>query len=73
MEQYITDSSHLLVTGDFNYRIDVAGDKASSDFCNLLESLNVKKQHVDKPTRSAGHTLDLLITRDEPLVLNISV
>lgn len=72
MEQYITDSAHLLVAGDFNYRIDDAGDKASSDFCNLLGSLNLK-QHVDKSTHSAGHTLDLLITRDEPLALNISV
>ena len=71
MEQYITDSSHLLVAGDFNYRIDDAGDKASSDFCNLLGSLNLK--HVDKPMHSAGHTLDLLITRDEPLALSISV
>ena len=62
MEQYITDSTNLLV----------AGDKASSDFCNLLGSLNLK-QHVDKSTRSAGHTLDLLITRDEPLAVNISV
>ena len=72
LEQYITDSSFLLVAGDFNYRIDDAGDKASSGFCNLLGSLNLK-QHVDKPTHSAGHILDLLITRDESLVLNISV
>lgn len=28
---------------------------------------------MDKSTHSAGHTLDLLITRDEPLGLNISV
>jgi len=55
MEQYITDSAHLLVAGNFNYRIDDAGDKASSDFCNLLGSLNLK-QHVDKSTHSAGHT-----------------
>ena len=71
LEQYITDSSFLLVAGDFNYCIDDAGDKASSGFCNLLGSLNLK-QHVDKPTHSAGHILDLLITRDESLVLNIS-
>ena len=36
-----------------------------------LDSLNLK-QHVDKLTHSAGHILDLLITRDEPLVFNIS-
>ena len=28
---------------------------------------------MDKPTHSAGHILDLLITREEPLVFNISV
>ena len=46
LEQYITDSSFLLVAGDFNYSIDDASDKASSDFCHLLGSLNLE-QHVD--------------------------
>ena len=72
LEQYITDSSFLLVAGDFNYHIDDAVDKPSYDFCSLLGSFNLK-QHVDKPTHSAGHILDLLITREEPLVFNISV
>lgn len=41
LEQYISDSSFLLVAGDFNYRIDDAGGKASSYFCNLLCTLNL--------------------------------
>ena len=41
LEQYISDSSLLLVAGDFNYRIDDAGGKASSYFCNLLGPLNL--------------------------------
>ena len=56
----------------FNYHIDDAADKPSYEFCSLLGSFNLK-QHVDKPTHSAGHILDLLITREEPLVFNISV
>ena len=40
LEQYITDSSFLLVAGDFNYHIDDAADKFSYDFCSLLGSFN---------------------------------
>ena len=54
MEQYITDSTHLLVAGNLNYSIDDAGDKASSHFSNLLGSLNLK-QHVDKSTQCWSH------------------
>lgn len=64
--------SSLLIAGDFNYHSDDACDKPLADLCNLLGSFNLK-QHVDKPSHSAGHILDLLITREEPLVLNISV
>lgn len=62
LEQHITDSSLLLVAGDFNYHIDNVAHKPSSDFCNLLGLFNLK-QHLDKPTHSAIYILDLLITR----------
>ena len=69
LEQYVTDSaSSLLITGDFNLHVDNNLDKSSQDFLALIDSFNLK-QHVCSPTHRAGHTLDLLITRDDDQLL----
>ena len=73
LEQYVTDSSSLLITGDFNLHIDNNLDKSSQDFLALIDSFNLK-QHVCSPTHRAGHSLDLLITRDDDqLVTSVSI
>ena len=64
LEQYVTDSSSLLITGDFNLHVHNNVDKSSQDFLALIDSFNLK-QHVCSPTHTAGHILDLLITRDD--------
>ena len=63
LEQYVTDSSSLLITGDFNLHVDNNLDKSSQDFLALIDSFNFK-QHICSLTQRAGHILDLLITRD---------
>ena len=55
-------SSHLLLTGDFNIHVDVADDREAVSFLNILD-LHDLKQHVDGPTHTGKHTLDLLISR----------
>ena len=73
LEQYVTDSSSLLITGDFNLHVDNNLDKSSQDFLALIGSFNLK-QHVCSPTHRAGHILDLLITRDDDqLVTSVSI
>ena len=64
LEQYVTDSSSLLITGDFNLHVDNNLDKSSQDFLALIDSFNFK-QHICSLTHRAGHILDLLITRDD--------
>ena len=59
LEQYVTDSSSLLITSDFNLHVDNNLDKSSQDFLALIDSFNLK-QHVCSPTHRAGHILDLL-------------
>ena len=54
LEQYVTDSSSLLITGDFNFHVDNNLDKSSQDFLALIDSFNLK-QHVCSPTHLAGH------------------
>ena len=72
LEQYVTDSSSLLITGDFNLHVDNNLDRSSQDFLALIDSFNLK-QHVCSPTHRAGHILDLLMTRDDDrLVTSVS-
>ena len=73
LEQNVTDSSGLLITGDFNLHVENNLDKSSQDFLALIDSFNLK-QHVCSPTHRAGHILDLLITRDgDQLVTSVSI
>jgi len=52
----------LLITGDFNIRVDVVDDFVSLKLLDFLEYLGLR-QHVSQPTHPHGHTLDLIITR----------
>ena len=59
----------LLIAGDFNFHIDDTTDTAAANFLSLLESFDLQ-QHVRSCTHRAGHTLDLVITRDAEYILN---
>ena len=52
----------LLTTGDFNFHIDCPSDADGMKFADLLDTFGLI-QHVQVPTHSSGHTLDLVITR----------
>ena len=53
----------LCITGDFNLHIDDPDDTYGCQFNNLLSSYGLVN-HVTFPTHQAGHTLDLVITRN---------
>ena len=63
LEQLATYSSPLIIVGDFNIHADVATDAHAGKLCDILSSHSLL-QHVKSPTHRCGHTLDLLITRD---------
>jgi hypothetical protein len=62
LESVVFCANHLLITGDFNIHMDVAGDADAIKLCELLESVGLQ-QHVTVPTHISKHTLDLIITR----------
>ena len=63
----------LILTGDFNFHVDVASDSDAQVFLDLLTSIGLK-QHVTVPTHISGHTLDLLITREnDPVISSVPV
>ena len=60
-ESIILSMEPILIVGDFNLHVDVAGDAVAGDFLNILESMGLE-QHVTGPTHNHSHTLDLIIT-----------
>ena len=56
-------SGYLLIVGDFNFHV-VSQNNAGRRFTGLLHSFNLR-QHVNDSTHKNGHTLDLVITREE--------
>ena len=64
VEQLIILPGNILIAGDFNFHIDSIKDPDTVKFNKILESFNLK-QHINGPTHKKGHTLDLIITRNE--------
>lgn len=65
----------FLVAGDFNIHWDKGNDesKERKDLETLLKTYNLI-QHVNEPTHTKGHTLDLIITREnDECVFNTTV
>ncbi|XP_072050218.1 uncharacterized protein [Amphiura filiformis] len=54
----------LLMTGYFNVHVDNEEDREAFLFSNLLQSFGLC-QHITGPTHKKGHTLHLIISRDE--------
>ena len=61
---YTITTNRLLITGDFNIHVDEPEKPDVCKFLQIIESFGLK-QHVSVPTHVAGHTLDLVITRDD--------
>ena len=51
-----------MLSGDFNFQIDVQDNASVESFLDLIDSLGLV-QHVHFATHVQGHTLDLVITR----------
>ena len=60
----IKSCNNILIAGDFNFHVDNTTDPDTIKFNKILESFNLQ-QHINGPTHKRGHTLDLIITRNE--------
>lgn len=61
-----TTSANITILGDMNIHVDTPSPHPAAEFLQLPDSLNLK-QHVDVPTHSKGHRLDLVITNSTPI------
>ena len=63
----------FLLAGDFNVHMDNAFDDSAKKLKSLLQNFGLK-QHVDSPTHSGGHILDLIISKQNTqLIQSMSV
>ena len=64
--------SDFVIVGDLNIHLDIACDLQTQQFLNLLSSCNVV-QHVNVPTHSGNHILDVVITPTTSALVTSSV
>src|SRR6218665_1786038 len=62
-------SCHIIILGDLNIHLDEINNCNTKRF-NKLIATHELIQHVTVPTQIQGHTLDVIITRDDKLVVN---
>ena len=73
MEQIITLPGKMIVTGDFNFHIeDVDCDKAVKEFCQLIDSFNLR-QYVFEPPHTCGGILDLVMAPIDHIINDVKV
>ena len=72
LETVAVYNCNVVITGDFNIHVDDALDRDARRFLDLLESFGLS-QCVTGPTHKQGHTLDLVITRSDLPLPEISV
>ena len=73
-EQLVTLGHLVMVCGDFNVHVDQADNPHAVRLVGLqlLHAFGCI-QHVAEPTHTAGHTLDLVITKEDTDVCDLSV
>ena len=59
-----TFNHHVIITGDFNIRVNDRDDKNSEKMAELLQSCRFVQSFIG-PTHTHGNTLDLVITRSD--------
>ena len=62
----------ILVCGYFNVHVDVQDDSNGKKLKHILQTSECM-QHIHELTHNRGHTLDLVITRDDVIITNIAV
>ena len=72
LEKSILSSGKLLIVGDFNIHCDVTLNADTLKFRDLSKEY-VLIQHISESTHKCGHTLDLVITRNQSDVNNLNI
>nr|XP_054757263.1 uncharacterized protein LOC129263376 [Lytechinus pictus] len=69
LESAAVDVYPPILLGDFNIHVDDSSDNFARSFLNGVEALGFK-QHINRPTHKAGHTLDLVLSRNSEDIIS---
>ena len=69
LDRVVVTSDALVIMGDLNFHIDDPRDTDAQKFLQTLSDHGLL-QHVTGPTHVLGHTLDVIITRENSSVLS---
>lgn len=73
LSRYATADNSTLIVGDLNLHLDIPENNDSRRFTSNLDTYGMC-QHVHEPTHVAGHTLDVVISREtDKIVPNVEV
>ena len=64
LSAHVVAAEELLITGDMNFHLDLPDGPLAKKFLN-----SPNEQHVTGLTHVRGHTLDVVITRDNSNIL----
>ncbi len=67
----MTNYDRILCVGVFNVKVSCPSKPLAKDFTDLIDAFNFV-QYVSRPTQEHGHTLDLVLSHDLP-ILNVQV
>ena len=70
LETLVVSSGKFLICGVFNLHVDCQNDRNAALFLDLVDSFTMKCFDTHTPTHKSGHTLDLLITRNDSTLLS---
>ena len=68
LENLIPSPNEIIILGDFNVHYDDTSDHQANHLKSLLIGFSLQ-QHISDATHLSGHTLDLVISRQDKLVL----
>jgi exonuclease III len=68
LDELAVTPQELIITGDLNFHLDKPDSPDVHQFLGLLESHSLV-QHVRAATHIQGHTLDVVITREDSFIL----
>jgi hypothetical protein len=71
-ENEITSGPRLLIVGDINIHLDNPDNNQAKKFNERLNMYSLK-QFVTEKTHRSGHTLDVIISNNEPMVSKVKV
>ena len=69
ISQYTTSPAELVIMGDLNIHLDNTTHPHTQKMMQTLENCNLV-QHIKESTHYCGHTLDVLIGRDESTLIS---